>query len=157
MERDNREELKEYEGVKDLLLKSPFAKAANYPKPDRSSFTPNFKKTKENYVLDIGYNEGILSDGRPYRVEAWCTDQTTMLTYYFSSKAIEGADDEYFVKMLQNEGLLRIINKHNDKYPLESEKFDDASKNSMWSINVLVATEYGEFVEDLVKLKQYPR
>lgn len=40
-----------------------------YPKPNRSDFKPNLKRTHKNDVLDIGWNEGVLSDGRPYRRE----------------------------------------------------------------------------------------
>jgi len=35
-----------------------------YPKPDRSDQTPNFVKSAENDAIDIGWNEGNLSDGR---------------------------------------------------------------------------------------------
>lgn len=36
-----------------------------HPKPDRSNYTPNRSKTPENDQLDIGWNEGFMSDGRP--------------------------------------------------------------------------------------------
>ncbi len=60
-----------------------------YPKPDRSDHSPNFSKTPENDVIDIGWDEGILSDGRRYRVECWAQDQVTSLTYFFSTRGLE--------------------------------------------------------------------
>ena len=53
-----------------------------YPKSNRSNQTQNYVKSEENTVLDIGWNEGILSDGRPYRAECWAEDQVTMLTFF---------------------------------------------------------------------------
>jgi hypothetical protein len=41
------------------------------PKPDRSNSPPNLVKTDENPNLDLGWNEGFLTDGRPYRAEYW--------------------------------------------------------------------------------------
>jgi hypothetical protein len=32
---------------------------------------PNIEKNPENDVLDIGWAEGNLSDGWPYRMECW--------------------------------------------------------------------------------------
>ena len=50
-----------------------------YPRPDRSDFRPNFEKTLENDVLDIGWAEGILSDGigssgRRQHLRSWRSD-----------------------------------------------------------------------------------
>jgi hypothetical protein len=56
---------------------------SRFPRPDRSNLKPNFSKTPENDVLDLGWHEGVLKDGRPYRSEYWCQDQISMLTYYF--------------------------------------------------------------------------
>ena len=61
----------------------------NYAKPDRSNFTPNFRKTPENPDLDIGWAEGSLSDGRPYRLECWAADQITNITVFVSRLGLE--------------------------------------------------------------------
>ena len=52
-----------------------------YPKPNRSDQKQNFVKTADDEALDIGWNEGFLSDGRPYRVECWAENHITMLTF----------------------------------------------------------------------------
>lgn len=39
--------------------------------PDRSDLVPNFRPTDENDVVDVGWCNGVLSDGRPYRAEYW--------------------------------------------------------------------------------------
>jgi hypothetical protein len=41
----------------------------NYPVSDRSNQRLNFAKTSEDDTLDIGWAEGTLNDGRPYRAD----------------------------------------------------------------------------------------
>lgn len=80
-----------------------------HPKPDRSNYHPNFVKTAENPQLDIGWNEGCLSDARPYRVEAWSEDSVTSLTYFLSTEGLEGLTNEQAADLLEREGLLRYL------------------------------------------------
>ena len=58
--------------------------SSKFPKVDRSNFTPNFTKSPENDAVDIGWSEGNLSDGRPYRLECWAQDQITNITIFVS-------------------------------------------------------------------------
>jgi hypothetical protein len=65
-----------------------------YAKPDRSKQPYNHRKTADNETLDIGWYEGVLADGRPYRAECWAQDQVTCLTFFFSTQGIEKATDD---------------------------------------------------------------
>jgi len=71
-----------------------------YPKPDRSNKTQNFVKSEENPAIDLGWNEGLISDGRPYRVECWAEYQITMLTFFFSTTGMENYSDLMFKELL---------------------------------------------------------
>jgi len=59
---------------------------AVYPKPDRSDYRPTRTRSAEEPSIDIGWGEGFLRDGRPYRVECWAEEGVTMLTYFFSTR-----------------------------------------------------------------------
>jgi hypothetical protein len=128
--------------------------AAPYPKPDRSGFEPNFSKTPENEALDLAWQEGILSDGRAYRVEYWCQDQTSFLTFFLSTTGLEEASKEAFKRLLEAENLIHF--KPGPNY-VEGRKWTDHAGNEMWSINVVVGDEENTFVEGGVALIPYPR
>lgn len=123
-----------------------------HPKPDRSNHQPNVVKSAENPALDIGWNEGFLSDMRPYRVEAWCEDQVTSLTYFFATGGLEGLTNAQFADLLEREGLLRYLGPRRSAYAMP---FTDASGNSLWSVNVVVGNGDETFVEDLVEVRPY--
>lgn len=123
-----------------------------FPKPDRSNFKPNFEKTLENDTLDIAWNEGVLSDGRPFRVECWAGDQVTHLTYSFSIQGLKEKSKEDFIKFIGKGRLLEFIS---DKKFLGANIWKDASGNEMWSVNVVVGDEDQVYVEDYVPLKRY--
>jgi hypothetical protein len=113
-----------------------------YPKPDRSKLVPNFVKTAENDVLDIGWAEGELSDGRPYRAEYWAQDQIGMVTFFFSVNGMEAHTDPMFQDLLVKEGLVEFPQA---KVHLSARPLLDWSGNRMWSVNVVLDAEDGVF------------
>lgn len=141
------------EELDERLLVSKLTKEL-HPKPDRSDQTPNFVKTEENEALDIGWNEGFLSDGRPYRVECWAESQITMLTFFFSTGGMENLSDATFQKLLTSEGLVQFIS---DKPHIAAMPTTDASGNSMWSVNVVIGTEDELVAKDSVNLREYEK
>lgn len=116
--------------------------AEMYPKPDRSKLVPNFVKTADNDVLDIGWAEGSLSDGRPYRAEYWAQDQIGMVTFFFSVKNIESHTDAMFQDLLVKEGLVEFPQA---KVHLSARSLLDWSGNRVWSVNVVLDAEDGVF------------
>ena len=125
-----------------------------YPRPDRSTYTPNFRKTVEDPALDIGWAEWTLKDGRPWRAECWAEDGITSLTFFFSSKRMESLSDADFAALLEAEDLLRFTG---DRRYVASGAFTDAAGNAMWSVNVVVGDEDGTFIVDKVALRAYAR
>jgi hypothetical protein len=125
-----------------------------YPKPDRSNIIPNFVKTPENDALDLGWAEGVLSDGRPFRAECWAQDQITMLTLFFSVMDLENHTDQMFKDMLVKENLIEFVG---DKAILQATTIKDIVGNDMWSVNIVIGTEDGLYARDSVGLKSYQR
>src|SRR5689334_5842349 len=116
----------------------------HYPKPDRSDFVPNFHKTEDNDVLDIGWAEGVLSDGRPYRLECWCQDQLTCQTLFLSSIGLEDLEEGGVVALLEREKLTQFTS--TDKH-VTARPFRDPSGNDLLSINIVVGDDESTFVE----------
>lgn len=125
------------------------------PKPDRSAYRPNFIKTAENPQLDIGWNEGFLTDGRPYRVECWAEDQVTSLTFFFSTSGLEGLTNPQFAELLEREGLVRY--RSGGRRSAYAMPLSDPSGNSLWSVNVVIGDDEETFVDDSVSLRSYSR
>src|ERR1700689_1326159 len=117
---------------------------STYPKPDRSDFKPHLSKTPENEILDLGWQEGVLKDGRPFRGEFWCQDQISMITFFFSTMGLENASQEDMESLLTSENLIQFKAGRRD---VRAVKIKDASGNEMWSVNVLVGDDEGTFVE----------
>jgi hypothetical protein len=113
-----------------------------YPRPDRPTFTPNFSRTPENDVIDLGWNEGILSDGRPYCFECWCQDQLTCATYFVSSIGLEHLDRAGIQEFLEREQLTHFLG---DKRYASARPFVDPSGNAMLSINLMVGDDEETF------------
>ena len=125
-----------------------------YPKPDRSEQTQNFVKSKENEALDIGWNEGFLADGRPYRAECWAESQITMLTFFFSTAGMENYSDSMFKGLLSKENLVHFIT---DEPQVSAMPFSDAGGNDMWSVNVVMGTEDELLAKDSISLRAYEK
>ncbi len=125
-----------------------------YPKPDRSNQTQNFVKSEENPAIDLGWNEGLLSDGRPYRVECWAEYQITMLTFFFSTTGMENYSDLMFKELLGKEKLVQYAaaNPH-----VSAMLFTDPSGNEMWSVNVVIGIEDELHAIDSTNLQAYER
>ena len=125
-----------------------------YPKPDRSDQIRNFVKSEENEAIDVGWNEGSLSDDRQYHVECWAEDQITMLTFFFSTVGIEKYSEKMLKDLLVEEKLVQFIK--NDA-PLSTMHITDAGGNELWSVNVVIGTEDELFANDLISLRAYEK
>ena len=124
-----------------------------FPRPDRSKFKPNRVKTDLNDTLDIGWAEGVMSDGRPWRAEAWCQDQVTFLTFFFSSAGLENAADPDLAALLTREGLLRFVD---DEGGVKGIRRPDDVGQDVWEVGVLIGDE-DVYVESSPALQPYPK
>ncbi len=128
---------------------------AQYPMPDRSQFKPNHVKSDENPEIDIGWDEGIFDDGRPYRAEAWALDGVTMLTVFFSSVGLEGASQAELVQYLEREDFLRLLSDKARAY-IGVRPLEDSSGQPLWSVNIVIADdEQQQYASDGTSLKPH--
>ena len=79
-----------------------------FPAPDRSNYVRRRQSSPEDGSVDIGWDAGVLSDGRLWRAEAWAESGMTILTFFFSSLGLEQATDADLAAMLTREGLVRF-------------------------------------------------
>ena len=123
------------------------------PKPDRSDARPNLAKTAENPVLDIGWNEGFLSDSRFYRVEAWAENQVSSITVFMSTNGIENYSNPQFADLLEREQLIAYHpGRRRSAFAMPCT---DASGNSLWSVNVVIGDDEETFVDLLIAMRPY--
>jgi hypothetical protein len=123
-----------------------------YPRPVRSDQERHFVKTPDNDVLDIGWDEGVLSDGRPYVAEFWCQDQVSLLTFFFSRHGLEEESNESLKELLVREGLVAF---ESAEQFVVARPCRDASGNDLWSVNIVVGDEDSTFVRDNIPLRRY--
>jgi hypothetical protein len=123
-----------------------------YPEPDRSNHKPNFYSGPNKEYVDIGWNDGVLSDGRPFRVEYWCWEDVSILTYFMSTRGIEDVTDNFFRELLTEEGLISFST---EKPTLRAKKIKDGAGNEMWSVNVAVGNQDELFIGETVFIRRY--
>jgi hypothetical protein len=126
---------------------------SKYPAPNRASFTP--ARTKgEDGVIDIGWNEGITSDGRPYRAEMWAADQVSTLTIFLSNQDIEEATQDELMAYLEREGLISYLGSRKSLYPV---LIHDDDNNPIWSINITIGDDEETFADSGFDIKPYDK
>ena len=125
-----------------------------YPIPDRSH-QPVQSKSDGGGVSDIGWCEGVLSDGRAFRAEMWAQDQISMLTIFFSALGFEELGQDALRALIQSEGLLTFRG-HSPGHCASSLIKDDAA-SKMWAVNIVIGDEDDTFVTDAVPIFPYSK
>jgi hypothetical protein len=100
----------------------------------------------------IGWNAGALSDGRPYRVDAWAVDQTTILTFILSTQDLEDAEEGALSDLLEREGLITF---DAEEFYVGLGKMTDSSGQEMWSINVVLSEGDDVYASTDIDLQPY--
>lgn len=111
-----------------------------YPKPDRSNYAPRRRASPEDGSVDIGWDAGTLTDGRPFRAEAWAEAGVTVLTFFFSILGLEQASDADLAALLAREGLIRY---RTAPGRANGVVINDAAGNPMWSVSVVIRRSRG--------------
>ncbi len=109
-----------------------------FPTPNRDA-QPIRRTKDDDGVLDIGWCEGLMSDGRPFRVEMWAQDGMSLITIFFSCTGLENESSATLEARLIREGLFSYradAGSHFQAVPIT----DDAGQ-PMWSANVVVGNE----------------
>lgn len=120
--------------------------------PTRIDYEASPLEPGEDGVRDIGYAVGVLSDGRPYRVECWCMEDLVMATIMFSRKGLETWDRANMILLSEFESLVKFV----EKTPrLQAAKTTDDADNEVWAINVMLRKDNHIYAELCMDLKAY--
>ena len=117
-----------------------------YPKIDRS----NIDFASSSDLCNIGYHEGTLKDGRPYRLEAWSSSGMDTATIFISDKGLEDKSEVDLVKYLSGEEIIDI-----DDDRASVNKIEDINDNSFYAINLILNKRDEEINKLLVPLDDY--
>jgi len=119
-----------------------------YPAVDRSDFVPNFDGHMGDHVFDIGWAEGVLEDGRPFRMECWGLAGSTGVTVFMASEGLIGpnaiANAEAVQALLERSGVITLLAPH-DLQESSLLHFTDPSGPTCLSISYVVADEWDEY------------
>ena len=125
-----------------------------FPVPDRSK-QPVRRVKNEEGEIDIGWCDGVLSDGRAFRAEMWAQDQISVLTIYFSVADFPDMDDTEMKRFVETERLCKF--KDGSPQHCSASKITDDAGNHMWSVNVAVGNDEGTFISDSVPIYPYSK
>lgn len=120
--------------------------------PNRSKQPVRLVKDEEG-VRDIGWCEGVLSDGHAFRAEMWAQDQVSILTIFFSTCNFPDLPVSEMKTLVTTEGLCTFKDDQH-QYCDGETLFDDAG-NHMWSINIVVGDGGGTFISDSIPIYPY--
>lgn len=127
--------------------------ATQYPKPDRSDYTPNFEVT--SLVLDHvdrGWAEGQFVDGRPYRAELWTQEGYDWFGVYFCATGMEGVTEAAMADMLEREGLVTFEPGKREVY---ASMLLDPKGNRIWEVTMILADEDTGYIRTRIALSPY--
>lgn len=124
-----------------------------FPVPDRT----NQKITRlkgEDGIVDIGWSEGLMSDGRPFRIEMWAQDQVSMLTVFFSARDLSELGDEHMERLIVSEAFVTF--REGASQYIKKQLIEDAVGNTMWSVNIVVGDEDETYVANSLPIFAHP-
>ena len=125
---------------------------SKFRKPDRSNHPPHLVKTDDSPELDLGWQEGVLPDGRPFRAELWTVDGISNLTIFVPAEGIDLSRRKDAASFVEKAGLVRF---HPGKRYCSAKPFVDDSGNEVWSINLVIGTEDETFIDDTLQIQPY--
>jgi hypothetical protein len=108
-----------------------------YPKVDRSDYTLNFDSEMGDAPTDIGWAEGVLQDGRPYRMECWGLAGSTGVTVFMPSEGIAAFDVAQVNALLEASRVITTL----APQELSLHHFSDPAGTPCVSISYIVANE----------------
>ena len=106
--------------------------------------------TSDTEVCNIGFCEGVLEDGRPYRIEAWSSYGVDTITIFLSKIDLDHLSEKELKKYLVDNKLIEVIN---DKIYIT--ELEDSNDNEFISINVPLMDHDEVINKLLISLDEY--
>ena len=113
----------------------------DYPQIDRS----NIDFASSSDICNIGYHEGTLKDGRPYRLEMWSSNGIDSATIFISNIGLEDKSEVDLVKYIAGEDIIDITD---DRSTVNL--VTDIEGNDFYGINLLIDDENNKLLVDLL-------
>ncbi len=102
---------------------------------------PNFNGRAGNDIVDVGWAEGLLNDGRPYRLECWSLAGTTGVTVLMAEEGLEAGGTLAVNALLEASGVIT----HIVPQEITLHRFVDPSHASCLSVSYVIANEDDDF------------
>ena len=118
----------------------------DYPKIVRDNI--DFNSSSD--VCNIGYYEGELKDGRPYRLEMWSSNGIDSVTIFISNIGLEDKSEVDLVKYISGEDIIDISDDRSSV-----NLVTDIEGNDFYGINLLINNHDEEVNKLLVTLNDY--
>lgn len=122
------------------------------PIPDRSRQQLRIVRDHTG-MIDIGWCEGVLSDGRAFRAEMWSEANVSSLTIFFSTLGLEDLEPEEICGLVEAEGLVAFPEE--GERHCAADKYYDNSGQELWSINIVIGIDQHTYVSDTVPIFGY--
>ena len=123
-----------------------------FPAPSRIDYVASPYEPNEDGVLDVGYQNGALSDGRAYRLECWRMDEMLMMTVMFSDLGLSGWNRQDMFSLLELEDILEYTS---PKRAVQCARTQDDAGKGVWALNMMLSNGNGTYGKLLVPLKSY--
>jgi hypothetical protein len=125
-----------------------------FPIPSRAGIPVRYEKDDDG-VIDVGWCEGVLADGRAFRGEMWAQDQVSVLTFFFSVFDLEHLDGAAIRGLVEREGLVSF--RETGPSYCDAAVFVDGAGRRLWSVNVVVGDDDATFIVGSVPFFPYSR
>ena len=123
-----------------------------YNAPCRVDYVPSPYEPDEDGVMDVGYKNGVLSDGRPFRLECWRMDDMLMVTIMFSDWALSTWTRADMLILVEFEDLIEFTG---TKRSLQAARTTDDAGNNVWGLNIMLANHKGIYGKIKGELRRY--
>ncbi len=125
---------------------------AAYPRPDRSGYRLTLVPESEGEWLDLGWNEGVFSDGRPFRMEVWKLHGMTGAHYFFSTRDLEDLTSDSCCELLERENQVQFSPTSRRVRVIRGF---DTIMQSIWAVTVLFGDANGRYANPKIGMLSY--
>jgi hypothetical protein len=103
---------------------------------------------------DLGWAEGVLTDGRPYYLEWWQTEGSQLATVYFSTKDLAETPAERLCRLLVDAEIIAL---KQESLTVEAGIVQDSLGQQLVSVNVLLSDPLEQYAQVVVPTSEYEK
>ncbi len=104
--------------------------------------------------MDLGWNEGVLSDGRPFRMEVWRLTGMTGAHYFFSTRDLDDLTSDTCCDLLERENLVQFSP---TSRRVKVVRGFDTIGQPIWAVMVLFGNGNGRYANPKIGMLPYPQ